>query len=112
MVSSKRIGFFWGEEKVTLVEFEKNAPLQVVSSPIELQIDTSSTFSSNFTEEIQITAIFQKMLRDNRITGCPFYVSLPCQYNKSEFLVISYASSMTFHPILSAMAKTVSFKSP
>ena len=77
MVSSKRIGFFWGEEKVTLVEFEKNAPLQVVSSPLDSKTDTSSPFSSDFAEEVQITAIFQKMLQDNQITGGPFYVSLP-----------------------------------
>ena len=77
MASSKRIGFFWGEEKITLVEFEKNAPLQVVSSPLGSKTNTSSPFSSNLTEEIQITAILQKMLQDNRITGGSFYVSLP-----------------------------------
>jgi len=77
MASSKIIGFFWGEEKVTLVEFEKNAPLQVISAPLGPKTNISSPFSSNFTEEIQITAVFQKMLQDNRITGGPFYVSLP-----------------------------------
>ncbi len=77
MASSKIIGFFWGEEKLTLVEFEKNAPLQVVSSPLGPKINASSSFSSNLTEELQITTIFQKMLQDNRITGDSFYVSLP-----------------------------------
>src|SRR5208283_2826422 len=77
MASSKRIGFFWGEEKVTLVEFKKNAPFHVVSSPFSPPTGTSSPFSSNLTEEIQIIAIFQKMLQDNRITGSPFYFSLP-----------------------------------
>jgi Tfp pilus assembly PilM family ATPase len=76
MAFSKRIGFFWGEEKLTLVEFKKNAPLSVVSSPLGLKTDTSSPFSSNLTEEIQIAAIFQKMLQDNRITGGHFYISL------------------------------------
>jgi|GEM_PF-1642448 len=77
MASSKRIGFFWGEEKVTLVEFQKNAPLQVVSAPWGSKTDISSPFSSNLTEDIQITAILQKMLQDNRMTDGPFYVSLP-----------------------------------
>ena len=77
MASSKRIGFFWGEEKVTLVEFKKNAPLHVVSSPLGSKTDTLSPFSSNFNEEIQITTILKKMLQDNRITGTPCYISLP-----------------------------------
>ncbi len=77
MASSKRTGFFWGEKKVTLVEFEKNAPLQVISLPLGPKTDTSSPFSSNFSEEIQITTIFQKMLQDHRITGGTFYISLP-----------------------------------
>jgi Tfp pilus assembly PilM family ATPase len=77
MASSKRIGFFWGEEKVTLVVFEKNAPLQAVSSPLGSKVNTLSPFRSNFSEEIQITAIFQKMLQDHQITVAPFYVSLP-----------------------------------
>jgi hypothetical protein len=39
--------------------------------------NASSPFSSNLTEEIQVTAILQKMLQDNHIKGGPFYVSLP-----------------------------------
>jgi len=77
MASSKRIGFFWGEEKITVVEFEKNAPLKVVFSPLEPKGSTSSPFSSNLTEEIQITALLKKILQDNHITGGSFYVSLP-----------------------------------
>ena len=41
MASSKKIGFFWGEEKITVVEFDKNAPLQVVSSPLDSKTNTS-----------------------------------------------------------------------
>jgi len=77
MASSKRIGFYWGEEKITIVEFDKNTPLQIVSSPLNSKAAASSPFSSSLTEEIQITAILQKMLQDNRITGGSFYVSLP-----------------------------------
>ena len=77
MISSKRIGFFWGEEKITVVECDKNTPLQAVSSPLGSKASTQSPFSSNLTEEIQITAILQKLLQDNRITGTSFYVSLP-----------------------------------
>jgi len=77
MASSKRIGFFWGEEKITLVEFEKNTPLQVVFSPLNSKTSALSPFSSNLTEEIQIIAILQKMLQDHKIAGRSFYVSLP-----------------------------------
>ena len=64
-------------EKVTLVEFEKNAPLQAVSSAVESKANALSSFRSNFSEEIQIATIFKKMLQDNRIPTGPFYVSLP-----------------------------------
>ena len=80
MASSKRVGFFWGENKITLVEFGKNAPLQVASSPLDFKLNalsTGPTFRSNVAEEAQIAAIFKKMLEDNKITGASFYVSLP-----------------------------------
>ena len=77
MASSKKIGFFWGDEKVTLVEFDKNSPLQVASASLSSKTNTSSPFSSNLTEEIQITAILQKMIQDYKMTGGSFYVSLP-----------------------------------
>jgi len=77
MASTKRIGFFWGEEKITIVDFDKNLPLKVVSSPLGSKTGTPSPFSSNLTEEIQITAILQKMLQDHQIKGVAFYVSLP-----------------------------------
>ena len=77
MASSKRIGFFWGEEKVTVVEFEKNAPIQVASLPLASKTSAQSPFSSNLTEEIQITALLKKILHDNNISGGSFYVSLP-----------------------------------
>ncbi len=77
MASSKRLGLFLGDDKVTLVEFEKNGPVQVVISPLGSKTNKSSPFSSNLTEEIQITAILKKMLLDNQIKGGAFYVSLP-----------------------------------
>jgi Tfp pilus assembly PilM family ATPase len=105
MASSKRIGFFCGAEKVTLVEFEKNAPPQVVSSPLDLQIDASSPFSSNFTEEIQITAIFQKMLRDNQIAGGPFYVSLPLKEIMLRSFVIPFVKKGDIQNVIKFEAK-------
>jgi Tfp pilus assembly PilM family ATPase len=77
MVSSKRIGFLLGEEKVTFVRFEKNALAQVISSPLDPKTDSSSPFSANFNEEIQTTAIFNQLLQDKLIQGGPFYISLP-----------------------------------
>jgi len=77
MASLKKIGFFWGEEKITLVEFKKNTPLQVVTSPLGSKTNISSPFSSNLTEDIQITAILQKMLQENRMTDGSFNISLP-----------------------------------
>ena len=77
MASSKRIGFYWGEEKLTIVEFEKNIPLQVVSLPLSTKANISSPFSSSLTEEIQITTVLKKMLQDSQITAGSFYVSLP-----------------------------------
>jgi len=77
MASFKRIGFYWGEEKLTLVEFEKNSPRRIVSLPINSKAAIASPFSSNLTEEIQITAIFQQMLQENKIQETSFYVSMP-----------------------------------
>jgi Tfp pilus assembly PilM family ATPase len=77
MASSKKIGFYCSEEKVTLVEFDKNSPTQVVNSSLSSKSSASSPFSSSLTEEIQITSILQKILQENKITSTSFYVSLP-----------------------------------
>ena len=77
MPSLKRLGFYWGEEKLTLVEIEKNAPRQIISLPLNAKSAASSPFSSNLTEEIQITSVFQRMLQENKIIDGMFYVSMP-----------------------------------
>jgi len=77
MSSSKRIGFFWGEEKITLLEFEKNSPQKIVSTPLGSRSDAPSPFSTKLTEEIQITTVLKKTLQENHITEGFFYVSLP-----------------------------------
>jgi len=77
MASSKKIGFFCGEEKLTLVELEKNTSVQVVSALTGSKTDPNSPFSSNLTEEIHLAALIGKILQDYRIQGCDFYVSLP-----------------------------------
>ena len=93
MASSKRIGFFWGEEKLTIVEFDKNVPLQVVAAPLVSKTDTLSPFSSNLTEEIQITAILQEMLKNNQISGGSFYVSLANERNYITFFCHSFSQA-------------------
>ena len=77
MASSKKIGFFCGEEKLTLVELERNTSVQVVSALMGSKADPNSPFSSNLTEEIHLAALIGKILQDYRIQGCDFYVSLP-----------------------------------
>ena len=77
MASPKRIGFLWGEGKITLVEYKKSGPPHVYSAPLGSKTSISSPFSSNLTEDVQITAVLQKLLKDNQITGGSFYASLP-----------------------------------
>jgi Tfp pilus assembly PilM family ATPase len=77
MASSKKIGLYCGEEKLTLVELEKNTSLQVVSASMGAKTDSNLPFSSNLTEEIQITALLGKILQDYKIKGVDFCVSLP-----------------------------------
>jgi Tfp pilus assembly PilM family ATPase len=105
MVSSKRIGFFWGDEKVTLVKFEKNTLLQVISSPLESKNNTSSPFSSTFNEEIQITSVFKKMLQDNLITGGPYYVSLPLKEVILRSFVIPFVKQEDIQNVIKFEAK-------
>ena len=77
MASSKKMGFFCGEEKLTVVELDKNTSVQVISASRGPKSDANSPFSSNLSGEIQITALLQKILQDYRIKDGDFYVSLP-----------------------------------
>ncbi len=105
MASLKRLGFFWGEEKLTLVEFDKNAPRQIISLPLNSKSAASSPFSSNLTEEIQITSVFQKMLQENKITDGMFYVSLPMKEIILRSFVIPFVKQEDIHNTIKFEAK-------
>ncbi len=90
MAASKRIGFLWSQEKLTLVEYQKNTPLVVHSSALSTKANFDSPFSSNLTEDIQITALLLKMLQDNMIKSRSFYVSLPVNEIILRSFVIPY----------------------
>jgi len=105
MASSKRIGFFLGEEKITVVECDKNTPLQVDSSSMTSKTSALSPFSSNLTEEIQITAILQKMLQDHRITGGSFYVSLPLKEIILRSFIIPFVQKEDIQNVIKFEAK-------
>ena len=108
MASLKRLGFFWGEEKITVVEFEKNVLLKVVSSPLGSKASTSSSLNSansGLSEEIQITAILQKILKDNKITGGPFYVSLPMKEIILRSFIIPFVQNEDIQNVIKFEAK-------
>ena len=77
MASLKKIGFYCTEEKITIVEFEKNTPLKVVFLPVGSQTGTLSPFSPSLTEEIQTTATFQKMYRTTGLRAGLFMCLCP-----------------------------------
>ena len=93
MASSKKIGFFWGEEKITIVEFDRNNPVLVVSSPLGTKSGAASPFSSSLTEEIQITATLQKVLQDNHIGQANFNVALPLKDIILRSFIIPFVKS-------------------
>jgi len=105
MASSKKIGFFWGEDKITVIEFDKNVPIQIVSSPIGAKTNVPSPFSSNLTEEIQITAVLQKLLQDNHISGGSFYVSLPAKDIILRSFIIPFVKPELIHDAIKFEAK-------
>ncbi|MBF0571600.1 MAG: hypothetical protein HQL12_06970 [Candidatus Omnitrophica bacterium] len=105
MASSKKIGFFWGEDKITLVEFRKDNSHRVFSSPIGSKTDTSSPFSSNLTEEIQTTATFQKILKDNQLTDGSFYVSLPRKEIILRSFILPFVSNEDIHNVVEFEAR-------
>ncbi|MDE1920740.1 MAG: hypothetical protein KGJ09_04945 [Candidatus Omnitrophica bacterium] len=90
MASSKRIGLFLGEDKLTLLQFEKNSPTRVISSPLGLKSDKASPFTTDLTGEVQSVAILKKMLQDNRIANDYFYVSLPLKEIILRSFIIPY----------------------
>lgn len=105
MASSKRTGFFWGEDKVTLVEFEKNAPHRVISLPFSGKNGSPSPFSSNFSEEIEITLFFRKLLEENPIGNSLFYISLPIKEIILRSFVIPFAKEEDVKNIVKFEAK-------
>jgi hypothetical protein len=77
MATLKKVGFFWGEDKFTLVELDKNAPAQVIFSPFGPKTDVTSALSSNLSDEVQMAVILKKTVEDNQIGSSLFHVSLP-----------------------------------
>ena len=105
MASLKKIGFFWGEDKITIVEFDKNVPLQVVSASLGSKSGSSSPFSSSLTEEIQTTAVLQKMLQDNHISGGSFHVSLPMKEIILRSFIIPFVKQEEIQNVIKFEAK-------
>ncbi len=76
MASSKKVGFFWGEDKITVIETEKNTLLQIFSIT-RPGATGESPFSTDFSEDIQTVAVLQKALRDQHIQVTEAHVSFP-----------------------------------
>ena len=105
MASSKKIGLYCGEEKLTLVELEKNTSLQVVSASMGTKTDSSLPFSSSLTEEIQVTALLGKILQDYKIKGVDFCISLPMKDIILRSFVIPRVSGSELQNVIKFEAK-------
>ncbi len=79
MPNSQRIGLFLSDEKIVLVEANRNKPQKAVSFPLPLSTvpKETRTFVDVNNEEVQIVALFQKMLRENKIDAGQVCVSIP-----------------------------------
>ncbi|MBI3602491.1 MAG: pilus assembly protein PilM [Candidatus Omnitrophica bacterium] len=75
MSHSSRIGIFLSDDKVVVVESDRNKPQKIISAP--LASSTESPFRSDITDEIQTVALLQKLFRENKISLGPACVSIP-----------------------------------
>lgn len=66
MANAKKISILWEEKKITILEVDKNQPIQSVVIDSNA-IFSDAAFNSGLTEEIQTVALIQKSLRELRI---------------------------------------------
>jgi len=75
MANTKKISLFWEEKQITLLEVDRNQPVQ--SHVIDLNaIYSEAAFSAGLTEEIQTVALIQKTLRELRIEAADTSLAL------------------------------------
>jgi len=105
MASLKKLGFFWGDDKITLVEFDKNTPVQTAFAPLTSKSSIPSPFSSSLTEEIQITTLLKKILDECHISSGSFCVSLPMKEIILRSFVIPFIKEESLQSAIKFEAK-------
>jgi len=78
MISKKQLGIFFGDNSLSIVETEKQKLLNFFDAPHSL-FDESKTSSQNIPDNIRLTAIIQKSLRDKKIETNAVNLSLPAK---------------------------------
>ncbi len=84
---------------------EKNTPVEAISALMDSRIDPGSPFSPGLTEEIQMTASFQKILQDHRFKDGDFCVSLPIKDILLRSFVIPWVAPGEFQNVIKFESK-------
>lgn len=78
MVSKKQLGIFFGDNSLSIVETEKQRLINFFDAPHSL-FDETKTSSQSIPDNIRLTAIIQKSLRDKKIETNAVNLSLPAK---------------------------------
>ncbi len=86
-MGSKRLGIYWGEEKITLLETDGGSPSQIAVINVASSHD-SSPFRTELTEDIQISSSIQGILKKDRFNTNEVSLSLPLKdYILRSFII-------------------------
>lgn len=75
MANSRKISLLWQEKQITVLEVDKNQPIQ--SGVIDLSsVYQEASFSANLTEEVQIVSLLQENLKKFNTQNADFILAL------------------------------------
>ena len=102
---AKKIGFFWDEKQIVVIEVEKNNIIQIISHPLSVSASTESPFSSNLTKEIQIVNNIQMIVKEHRIEFNEVFLSLPVGEIILRSFVIPFVTPLELVSVVEFEAK-------
>jgi len=94
MAIKKQLAVYFSEDALSLTELERAKIINYYHVPYDLFTKEDSKLSSNLTEEIKLTAVLQKALRDNKIEAVDCFTSIATKDIILRSFLIPYLNSI------------------
>lgn len=111
MAANKQLGVYFGQYSLSIVETENQSPGKYFNAPHNLFDSSDQAQSKNVPDDIKLTAIIQKSIRDQKISTSEVSLSLPTKNIIFRSFVIPWMTANEIEGVIAFEArKYIPFK--